>query len=588
MRDRLLVRHFLWRFLDHDLISPNADRRVALSAIGGAAASISLFVAVLIFWQYQLSLTMPPGIASIRSLDDRFLFIASSMLMMAMAAVAEWDALALDARDTAALGALPIPRSLIVRAKFVAIALFASGVLVAWNLAPMLFRAWSVPGFLRIGIGGALRLTLAQGAVTLLAGAFAFLAVLAVREVTFAVLGARRFQSVTALLQAVLVVLLTTGWLLLPLASVDVAKLWFVQGSLWVKAFPPLWFIGLHEALAGSVIDGLPRTTPEHYLILREIAATENYRGLWPTFYQLAGTAVMALAAVAATAFVACWWNSRRLPTAVHRRAAAASPLVRQLRRAAERGIVRHPTAQAGFFFALQTLTRRGSHRVPMAAAVAAAVSLVVIMVVRDGRLSGAELARVPVPFLAVQPLVLAIVLGAFRHAARVPADLRASSTFTLAWTGNASAYLSGVRRAGWLAVALPTSLALAPVHAVNLGPRLTALHFAAGLAVSALLLQVMFLRYRRLPFVSSYAPPVDARSRAGLSVAALIVASFVLAAAESAALASTAGFVTFLALLAALTFAAVAYERTAREKAVIDVDEQELVATLSLNLARS
>ena len=28
------------------------------------------------------------------------------------------------------------------------------------------------------------------------------------------------------------------------------------------KALPPLWFVGLHETLAGSVIDTLPRTRP--------------------------------------------------------------------------------------------------------------------------------------------------------------------------------------------------------------------------------------------------------------------------------------------------------------------------------------
>ena len=108
MRDRLLIRHFLWRFMDHDLISPNADRRVALSAIGGTGIALSLFIAVLLALKYQFDSTMPapPGIASLNALDDRFLFTSTSMLVMAFAAVAEWDALALDPRDTAVLGVL--------------------------------------------------------------------------------------------------------------------------------------------------------------------------------------------------------------------------------------------------------------------------------------------------------------------------------------------------------------------------------------------------------------------------------------------------------------------------------------------------
>src|SRR6266436_2536189 len=103
MRDRLLIRHFLWRFLDHDLISPNADRHVVLSVIAATLVAVSLFLAVLIAAPYQFSPDMPPGMVSLSSLDDRFLFTSASTLVMALAAVAQWDALGLDARDTAVL-----------------------------------------------------------------------------------------------------------------------------------------------------------------------------------------------------------------------------------------------------------------------------------------------------------------------------------------------------------------------------------------------------------------------------------------------------------------------------------------------------
>src|SRR4029450_6838765 len=108
--------------------------------LGGALAPPSLFVAVLIAWKYQLAATLPPGLTSIWSLDDRFLFVTSSMLVMALAAVAEWDALVLDARAVAVLGVLPISRGAIVRTKCAATALFAAAVLAAWNVFPGLLR----------------------------------------------------------------------------------------------------------------------------------------------------------------------------------------------------------------------------------------------------------------------------------------------------------------------------------------------------------------------------------------------------------------------------------------------------------------
>src|SRR5947207_15557428 len=86
MRDRLLIRHFLWRFLEHDLISPDADRHVVLSALGGALVAVSLFMAILIATPYQFSPDMPPRIVSLSSLYDRFLFTSASMLVMAVTA----------------------------------------------------------------------------------------------------------------------------------------------------------------------------------------------------------------------------------------------------------------------------------------------------------------------------------------------------------------------------------------------------------------------------------------------------------------------------------------------------------------------
>ena len=92
MRDRLLIRHFLWRFLEHDLVSPDSDRRTALSAVAGVLVAVSLFVGFMVAVPYVFDNAMPAGIASILSLNDRFLLVSASMLLMALAAVGQWDA----------------------------------------------------------------------------------------------------------------------------------------------------------------------------------------------------------------------------------------------------------------------------------------------------------------------------------------------------------------------------------------------------------------------------------------------------------------------------------------------------------------
>lgn len=123
----LLTRHFLRRFVNNDLISPDADRHEVLAVIGAALLSSSLFLTVLLCIKYLFGIELP-GPAAIWALDDRFLYIAGSMIITALATLAVWDALGLDARDAVILGPLPIPASVIMRAKLAALTLFGLGV----------------------------------------------------------------------------------------------------------------------------------------------------------------------------------------------------------------------------------------------------------------------------------------------------------------------------------------------------------------------------------------------------------------------------------------------------------------------------
>jgi hypothetical protein len=592
MRDRLLVRHFLWRFLEHDLISPNADRHVVLSVITGTLVAVSLFLVVLIAAPYQFFPLMPPGIVSLRSLDERFFFTSVSMVVLALVAVAQWDALSLDSRDTSALGALPIPRAVIVRTKFMAVALLAIGAAVAWNLAPTVLRFVVVPPKLGVSFRGTLALTLAHGVTTLAAGAFGFLAVLGLREVMFANMGQAWFRRISAALQAALLVALVTALLLLPGIPMGTTGNWLARGGLMTKVLPPLWFVGLHETLAGSVIDTLPRTRPPRFLRLdaEEREATDLYRSLWPRYHELAWIAIAALAVAGIVTTAACMWNSRRLPIPVVRRARQDGAAGRAWKWVAAHVVVRTSLRQAGFFFTLQTLSRQVSHRVALASSLAVGLSLVLITA--QGVLAAgndvSDVASLPLALLAGQWLLLASVLSGFRHAVRIPAELRASTTFSLAWAGNLTPYMSGVKRAGWIALVLPALGGLFIWHAIVLGARLAALHLGVGLVVSALLMETLFLRSRRLPFASSYVPSGELRSLGVAYVAVLLFVSFTLAWVERFALTAPAGYLMLVATMIGLSAGVRAFDRASRRPATpLDLDEPTPFPTQRFDLAR-
>ena len=253
--------------------------------------------------------------------------------------------------------------------------------------------------------------------------------------------------------------------------------------------------------------------------------------------------------------------------------------------------VARTSLRQAGFFFTLQTLSRQVSHRVALASSLAVGLSL--ILITARGRVlvpgnDVSDVASVPLALLAGQWLLLASVLSGFRHAVRIPAELRASTTFSLAWAGNLTPYISGVKRAGWIALVLPTLGGLFIWHAIVLGARLAALHLGVGLVVSALLMETLFLRYRRLPFASGYVPSGELRSRGVASVAALLFVSFALAWVERFALAAPAGYLMLVATMIGLSAGVRAFDRASRRPATpLDLDEPTPFPTQRLDLAR-
>jgi hypothetical protein len=573
MRNRLLVRHFLTRFFEHDLISTNADRHEVLSSAGGGFFAVSLFVAVLISLQYQFNNFLPPGLTSVRSLAERFLFVSASMLVMALLAVALWDGLALDARDTAVLGVLPVPRSAIVRAKFIAVALMAGAADIAWNLPSTLLRAVSLPLTLPVHGRSVLLLIFAHGLVTLSAGAFGFLAILALREGLTAVLGRDRFHRISPAVQATLLVVLISSLLLLPGGYTGIARRWLARAPIVRNIFPPLWFVGLNEALSGSVIDSLPHTRPIGYLVVPELNATVFYRSLWPLYHQLGRVAMPALALVALVGIVASVWNNRRLPTPIVERERGRGWMRAFGKWLAAHVVARSLAQQAGFWFTLQTLPRRVTHRAVLASALAVGLAL--------GLIAG------PIAILSAQSLLLASLIAGFRHAVQLPAEFRASSTFTLASHGELRGYAAGVKRAGFVLLVLPALSALCVWHVFVLGPRTAALHLCFGAVFSALVMQLLFTRYRRVPLVSGYVPNPDLKSRGAIGVVTALLTISALAAIERQTLLAGVGyFIVLVCVLAAVTAAAAAFDNAPRDLAALDLNEEVPLPTQRLNLA--
>jgi hypothetical protein len=547
MRDHLLIRHFLRRFLDNDLISPDADRHETLATVCAVLISLPLFVTVLLSFKY-LGPFPSPGRTAVVALDDRFFYIAGSMIVMALVALAVWNALALDGRDTSILGPLPIPRGRIVRAKLAAVALFASGFVLALNVTPSIIHPAMMVAQFPISVLATPALMLPHAAVTIAAGAFGFLAVLGVREAVQALLGSARFARVSTSLQASLLVCFGTTLLLLPGFSSQVARVWLGSRAVPPYAIPPLWFLGLHEVLAGDITDRLPRGVLPPRILASEQAATAVYKGLRPVFQDLAGLAITALGLAILVVATAYAWNSRRLPAPPVGARTTRSRLGALATKLAQRLLVRHPVAQAGFFFTQQSLSRSLPHRLSMATSAAIGLAAATVSLRGVDVRGVVDLSSTPVAVLAVQFVLIVMLLAGFRYAVRVPAELRANWTFQLSWSGDERPYLAGVKHAALFSLTLPIVLALYPLHAWILGFRVALVHGVAGVLACAVLLEALLLGVRKLPFASRYVPDDRLRVLAPIYVLGFLAATYGLASLERQALSSTTGTLGFLA----------------------------------------
>jgi hypothetical protein len=589
---RLLTRLFIRRLLDNDLISPHADRHESLAVLYAVVVSLAVFVTFFVATPYLSAFVQLPGPTALSALSDRFLFVAVSMTVCALAALLVWDALALEPRDTAILGPLPIASSTITCAKLAAALVFGAVFSIAVNAVPsVLYPAFLTANLRGISGGGVLRLMGAQAITVVMAGLFGFFGVLAVRGLLRLALGARGFGRVSSVAQSAFIVCAVTALILTPTLGAPALRDWItgVGQPRW-PARPVLWHIGVNEAIAGDVVVNTPVVTPPRLTLTaplqqQDAEARLAYRSLIPHLKPLARTAWLILPLVTILAIVTFLWNNRRLPEQSARRPRPSRARAR-LRTLVERLTHRDPEARAGFFFTLQTLTRSAPHRIIVAVSVAVAVTFPFVTMVRGLAHGQVETASMPLGLFGIQIMVLSSLVAGVRYAVMVPAELAANWTFRMAWLGDERIFLKGVKRAALLVSVIGPLLVLLPLHVALFGITTALVHSLFGLLFAVAVLDGIFLGYRRLPFACSYLPPGDAKVLWPVAAAILLLVPYAFAYIERLALQSPPRTLALAALLGAIILVAKIVHRVQRrEPWPASFDERPAPATQRLGL---
>ncbi len=566
----ILTRHFLRRFLENDLISPEADRSHLLAVIGAALFSTTIFITMMMSSLKYVVGYFTPAQAAVSSLDDKFFYISVSMVVVALLAVTQWDALVVDERDSAILDPLPLRPVAVRRAKLAAVAIFGCAAAAIVNLAPTVIFPFLLLVKQRVSLFSALQILLTHALVTFAAAAFGYLCVIALRESLSAIVGGRWFRRISPWVQGCLIVVLGTMLLLLPAASTRVER--YRLRSTAVVYSPPEWFLGAYERMSGHILMNAPRAQLNGRLRRADVPATATYQRHAQQFVDLSQRAIIALPSIALLAIGAYLLNARRRPAAAF--VAAGRRRIGWLHALLARVVLlRGATARAGFHFTLAALWRSSTHRLTIACCGAAGLAMSLVALsgidIEDVSLTGRAIPRL----LIVQPFLMGMLLVGFRHAIRVPAELRANWGFQMAWRGHERPFVAGARRAAFVGLVLPALTAVFVLDAVILGPWLALQHAALGAAGSIVLLEALMVGYDKVPFTCSYLPNENMKALGPLYLLMFMIGATSFARMESAAI-TAQSFTQPFVVLAILFGILRGFTLTRHRLAPVDFDE--------------
>jgi hypothetical protein len=476
----ILTGHFFRRFFLNEETGFEEEVKLKMVAAGALVAALVGSAANGILFKYMFI----PDAG--QSWLEKGYILTLLMVLTAFLVVLEWDVLFPGRQDFQNLSPLPIgPRTLFgakLASFLILVALFT---LIANALAVFAFAIY-LPQWQPHSWMFSIRLFFVHLLSSLAADVFMFLALACLIGVLMVVLSPGLFRLVSLALRFLLLIFFVVFGLSLVSDSLGDPRLFeslngVVQGrSALVYYVPSLWYTGLYERLLGN---------PD------------------PAFASLAALGVFALAAALGMFYLVFAAGYRRQASrsqevGVHR---PPFPALRSgWARAFSSVVLRHPVERAVFIFFGRTLARSPRHKWRAAAIMSVPVGLALLLGSWGGVRPGAE----PAGALLGIPVTAALFLlvGA-RALAASPSAPEANWIFRLTEHPDRRPYFVGVKKAVFWLGLVPLFLAVLALSWPLWGWRSALLHALFGLSISALLEQVIFFRFAKIPFACASLP---------------------------------------------------------------------------------
>ncbi len=488
-----LLRLFIGRVFHGGGDSGDSEMDVGLGVILILLAMPGVLVCLLFFEKYSTLVRWMRGEPAFdpftATIPDEYFFIVLSMVVTGAAAVWRWDALFLDRRDYTNIVPLPISLRRLFLGNLGAIFLLAAVLTLDVNAASFILFPVVVVGsqdslslFLRFGAGHAITVVFAS--------AFSFFAVFAIIGVLLAILPYALFRRISLYIRFLIAL-----FFLAMLATSFAAPSFLGQAAraskLAISALPPVWFLGIGQTLWGN--------------------------GHNPFYAAMARTALLALGISLAVAILSYTLSFRRSFIRIPE-TAEVGPLPRSQFhflpvKLFDRTFLRDPQQRASFHFITRTLLRSEAHLQIVAAFVAMGLVVSAQSFASAFHASVAATLRAPSEDLLSIPFILNffIIVG-IRVAFEVPSDLRAHWVFAL-WIDPNTLQTRPIARKILLTFSLVPLVPLCFASSwVFWNFEIALLHTILFTACTVSFVEILLLRFRKIPFTCSY-PPFQSHS---------------------------------------------------------------------------
>src|ERR1051326_8795909 len=407
------------------------------------------------------------------SLPDKYFFIVLSMAVTGVVVAIKWDKILPGAQDYTNLAPLPLRSRTIFFANLAAIVILVSIFALDVNaVSAILF-----PGVVLSEKGTFPELfafIAVHAACVLLASAFTFLACFAVMGALMSMLPNRIFRRVSLFVRLAIIVslilLLCTSFTVLPLLR-DLDK----HPHSAARFLPSLWYLGLYQWMQG-------RSNPKLIALA------------WTGLRAAVAVLVLALA-FSALSYRRCFM---RIPESQDARLTPRRWSLRWVWPLVDRLLVRSPFQRACYRFGLRALLRSETHCILFGGfvglgLVVASQMAAFVPVSRDS-LPGVDILAAPLA------IAYFMVIG-LRFVFEVPAGSNANWLYQLI-VDRHKQETSAVARKIMLTFLVPSIIApVAIAYSLVWGLGVGLVHAAYVLLLSLLLMEIMLLRFRKIPF---------------------------------------------------------------------------------------